>query len=135
MTVPVDSSKTTHLPGGFSFSAVAAGLKASHGLDLALVEAVPGTNAAALFTTNRVLAAPIEVGRAHLATTQGRVRALIVNSGNANCGTGNLGITACARICHQTARFLHVADNEVFPSSTRHHRCSLARGENPGKAA
>ncbi len=118
MTLPGGSSKTIHLPEGFSFSAVAAGLKASRGLDLALVEAVPGTNAAALFTTNRVVAAPIEVGRAHLATTQGRVRALIVNSGNANCATGKPGITACARICHQTARLLHVDDNEVFPSST-----------------
>jgi glutamate N-acetyltransferase / amino-acid N-acetyltransferase len=118
MTVLVDSSKTIHLPEGFSFSAVAAGLKASRGLDLALVEAVPGTNAAALFTTNRVVAAPIPVGRAHLATTRGRVRALIVNSGNANCATGKAGLRACTRICHQTARLLHVDDNEVFPSST-----------------
>ena len=118
MTLPGGSSKTIHLPEGFSFSAVAAGLKASRGLDLALVEAVPGTNAAALFTTNRVVAAPIPVGRAHLATTRGRVRALIVNSGNANCATGKAGLRACTRICHQTARLLQVGDNEVFPSST-----------------
>src|ERR1700730_16433207 len=118
MTVSVDSSKTIQLPEGFSFSAVAAGLKASRGLDLAVVEAVPGTNAAALFTTNRVVAAPIEVGRAHLATTGGRVRVVIVNSGNANCATGRPGLRACARICHGTARLLRVRDNEVFPSST-----------------
>src|ERR1035438_3019898 len=67
-------------PLGFSFSAVAAGIKVSGRPDLALVEAANGAAAAALFTKNRVVAAPIEVGRASLLSTGGRVRAVVVNS-------------------------------------------------------
>jgi len=107
-----------YLPKGFSFSALAAGIKASGKLDLALVEAAPNTIAAALFTKNLVVAAPVEVGRTHLAKTRGRVRAVIVNSGNANCATGKSGLQACERICRKTAHFLGTSTEEVFPSST-----------------
>jgi glutamate N-acetyltransferase/amino-acid N-acetyltransferase len=106
------------LPRGFSFSALAAGIKVSGRPDLALVEIPGGAAATALFTSNRVVAAPIEVGRAALATTGGRVCAVIVNSGNANCATGNAGIQACARVCRKAARILSVPATEVFPSST-----------------
>jgi len=106
------------LPRGFSFSALAAGIKASGRPDLALVEIADGATAAALFTSNRVVAAPIEVGRAALAATKGRVRAVIVNSGNANCATGRSGIQACERVCREAARILAVPAEEVFPSST-----------------
>ena len=106
------------LPMGFSFSALAAGIKASGRPDLALVEIAGGASAAALFTTNRVVAAPVEVGRALLAASDGRVRALIVNSGNANCATGRGGIRACERVCADAAKLLGVQMAEVFPSST-----------------
>ena len=79
------------LPAGFSFSASCAGIKASGRSDLALVQACQGTTAAAMFTKNRVVAAPLVVGRASLAASRGRVRAVIVNSGNANCATGPAG--------------------------------------------
>jgi glutamate N-acetyltransferase / amino-acid N-acetyltransferase len=85
---------------------------------LALVEIAGGATAAALFTTNRVVAAPIEVGRAALAASGGRVRAVIVNSGNANCATGRPGISACDRVCGEAAKILGVPASEVFPSST-----------------
>jgi len=107
-----------HLPKGFSFSAVAAGVKASGRLDVALVEAAPGTSAAALFTRNLVVAAPVEVGRTHLSQTRGRVRAVIVNSGNANCATGNAGLRACERVSQKVASALGIRPEEVFPSST-----------------
>jgi glutamate N-acetyltransferase / amino-acid N-acetyltransferase len=106
------------IPKGFSFSATAAGLKASGRTDLALVEAVAGTTAAALFTKNRVVAAPVEVGRAALTKSKGRVRAVIINSGNANCATGKAGIRACKQVCQETARLLKIRPEEVFPSST-----------------
>jgi glutamate N-acetyltransferase / amino-acid N-acetyltransferase len=106
------------IPKGFSFSATAAGLKASGRADLALVEAVPGTTAAALFTKNRVVAAPIDVGRAALTKSKGRVRAVIINSGNANCATGKAGIQTCKQVCQETARLLKIRPEEVFPSST-----------------
>jgi len=111
------SEGAIHLPEGFSFSAVAAGIKVSGRLDLALIEAAPAATAAALFTKNRVVAAPIEVGRAALARA-GRVRAVIVNSGNANCATGKNGLQACRRVCGEAARVLKVPSAQVFPSST-----------------
>src|SRR5271169_5251765 len=92
------------LPGGFSFSAVAAGIKASGRPDLALAEACAGTTAAAVFTRNRVIAAPLQVDRASLAATSGRIRAVIVNSGNANCAAGAAGLSACNRVCREAAR-------------------------------
>jgi len=116
--VATSTSKTIHLPAGFSFSAASAGIKASGRPDLALVETCPGTVAAAMFTKNRVVAAPLEVGRASLSASRGRVRAVIVNSGNANCATGRSGIKACARVCRELGRLLGVNPIEVFPSST-----------------
>jgi glutamate N-acetyltransferase/amino-acid N-acetyltransferase len=117
MTIPAVSNKVL-LPKGFSFSATAAGLKASGRADLALVEAVQGTTGAALFTRNRVVAAPVEIGRVSLAKSKGRVRAVIINSGNANCATGKAGIRACTQVCQETARLLGIRPREVFPSST-----------------
>jgi len=106
------------LPKGFKFSAITAGLKASGKPDLALILADPRTTAAALFTKNRIFAAPLEVGRAALAKSGGRVRAVLVNSGNANCATGQLGLRACRATCAAAARLLGARPREVFPSST-----------------
>jgi len=107
-----------YLPKGFSFSTANAGIKVSGRADLAFAEACVGTTAAAVFTQNRVVAAPVVVGRSSLAASKCRVRAVIVNSGNANCATGKLGLRACKRICTETARVLGIAAEEVFPSST-----------------
>ena len=112
-TAPVIS-----LPKSFRFSAVAAGIKASGRPDLALVEAAPGTSAAALLTRNRVVAAPVEIGRAILRKGHGHIRAVIVNSGNANCATGQAGKRACQRVCREVAQLLCIPTEEVFPSST-----------------
>jgi glutamate N-acetyltransferase/amino-acid N-acetyltransferase len=116
-----ESSPNTNkicLPTGFTFSAACAGIKASGRPDLALVEACAGTAAAAMFTKNRVVAAPLVVGRASLAASRGRVRALLVNSGNANCATGKAGIKACQRVCQEVGQLLGVPATAVFPSST-----------------
>jgi len=112
------SPERIRLPVGFSFSAVAAGIKVSGRPDLALVEAARGATAAALFTKNRVVAAPVEVGRASLIASGGRVRAVVVNSGNANCATGRAGIQACERVCRKAGKLFGVPAAEIFPSST-----------------
>lgn len=112
------ASKRTQLPNGFSFSSTVAGIKVSGRPDLALVACCEGTKAAAVFTTNRVVAAPVQVGRLALKASRGSVRALIVNSGNANCATGPSGLQACHRISREVARHLKVKREEVFPSST-----------------
>ncbi|HVP43469.1 MAG TPA: bifunctional glutamate N-acetyltransferase/amino-acid acetyltransferase ArgJ [Terriglobales bacterium] len=106
------------VPRGFVFSAGCAGIKASGKPDLALAEAPRGANAAALFTRNRVVAAPLIVGREHLKKTRGRVRAVIVNSGNANCATGAGGMAATRAVCGQLGKVLQAAPEFIFPSST-----------------
>ena len=112
------SPEKIRLPKGFSFSAVAAGIKVSGRPDLALAEAPGGAAAAALFTKNRVVAAPVEVGRASLLSTKGRIRAVVVNSGNANCATGPAGIQACEQVCREAGKLFGVPAAEIFPSST-----------------
>jgi glutamate N-acetyltransferase/amino-acid N-acetyltransferase len=83
-----------------------------------LIETVPGTTAAAIFTKNRIVAAPLTVARESLAKSKGKVRAVVVNSGNANCATGKPGIAACRQVCAKAAQFLGVSSDEIFSSST-----------------
>jgi glutamate N-acetyltransferase/amino-acid N-acetyltransferase len=106
------------LPKGFEFSAVTAGIKASGKPDLALISAGPSTKAAAVFTKNLVVAAPVEVGRNSLRRSKGRVRAVVVNSGNANCATGPAGLRGCNEVCAEMGKLLKAKASEVFPSST-----------------
>jgi glutamate N-acetyltransferase / amino-acid N-acetyltransferase len=106
------------LPRGFKFSAVITGTKASGKPDLALILAERSATAAALFTKNLIVAAPVEIGRSSLGKSGGRVRAVIVNSGNANCATGNRGITDCKALCAEAGKLLHIPPSQVFPSST-----------------
>ena len=118
MSQDAETPAQIHLPSGFSFSSVAAGIKVSGRKDLALVECAPGTRAAAMFTRNRVVAAPVEVGREALKSSRGRVRAVIVNSGNANCATGKDGLRGCRKVCSEMAKLLGARADEIFPSST-----------------
>ena len=112
------SEPEIELPAGFSFSSVAAGIKPSGRPDLALISCCPGTKAAAVFTQNQVVAAPVEVGRAALSRSRGAIRTVIINSGNANCATGLPGLRACREVCAEAARLIGVKPEHVFPSST-----------------
>ena len=79
---------------GFKTAAVSAGIKAGGKLDLALIcSDVPAT-AAAVFTQNTFIAAPLVVSKVHLKESGHRIRAVLVNSGNANAATGEAGIQA-----------------------------------------
>ena len=106
------------LPQGFLFSACAAGIKTSGRADLALALIPEGAAAAALFTRNQVVAAPVIIGRNHLRASHGHVRALIVNAGNANCATGKPGLEAAKSVCTAMASELRIEPAQVFPSST-----------------
>ncbi|HZD50370.1 MAG TPA: bifunctional glutamate N-acetyltransferase/amino-acid acetyltransferase ArgJ [Silvibacterium sp.] len=106
------------LPRGFRFAAVKAGLKPSGNLDFAVAVADKPAAAAAMFTANRVKAAPLTVGSRHVARSSGRVRVVIVNAGNANCATGEAGMEACERVCAAAAETFGIQGHEVFPSST-----------------
>jgi glutamate N-acetyltransferase/amino-acid N-acetyltransferase len=112
------TSLSNTLPVGFRWSAVKAGIKASGKPDLALAVCDGGAAAAAMFTSNQVVAAPVTVGRRHLTATGGRVTAVIVNAGNANCATGEPGIEACHTSCVAVADAFGCVFDEIFPSST-----------------
>jgi glutamate N-acetyltransferase / amino-acid N-acetyltransferase len=106
------------LPLGYFWSATKAGIKASGRSDVALAEAPLGASAAAMFTRNRVVAAPVQVGRAHLRKSKGRVRAVLVNAGNANCATGAAGITVAEQSCTALGAALQAAPQFIIPAST-----------------
>jgi glutamate N-acetyltransferase/amino-acid N-acetyltransferase len=107
-----------HVPRGFLFASATAGIKESGKPDVAYVEAPAGATAAALFTSNRVVAAPVIVGRAHLRAARGRVRALLVNAGNANCATGPDGVAAAKQSCEAVALLKSIDPERVIPCST-----------------
>ncbi|HEX4039363.1 MAG TPA: bifunctional glutamate N-acetyltransferase/amino-acid acetyltransferase ArgJ [Acidobacteriaceae bacterium] len=106
------------LPRGFRFAAVKAGIKPSGKPDFAVALADQIASAAAMFTTNRVQAAPITVGRRHLERSNGLIRMVAVNAGNANCATGEAGMRACEQVCRAAAETVGCEGHEVFPSST-----------------
>jgi glutamate N-acetyltransferase/amino-acid N-acetyltransferase len=106
------------LPRGFRFSATACGLKKTGALDLALLSSDVPASAAAVFTQNLVAAAPVVVSKAHLRASKGRMRAIIINAGNANCATGTVGHAASVKTTEDTARHLHCDPREIFVCST-----------------
>jgi glutamate N-acetyltransferase / amino-acid N-acetyltransferase len=110
--------EAVYLPKGFFWSATKAGIKASGRSDVALAEAPLGASAAAMFTRNRVAAAPVEVGRKHLRRSKGRVRAVLVNAGNANCATGAQGVAVAEQSCAALGKALEAAPEFIIPSST-----------------
>ncbi|MHB8389074.1 MAG: bifunctional glutamate N-acetyltransferase/amino-acid acetyltransferase ArgJ [Acidobacteriaceae bacterium] len=107
-----------HTPAGFRFGAVRAGVKPSGKPDFACAQAIEGTTAAAVFTSNRLVAAPVIVGREHLRQSGGRVRFVAVNAGNANCATGEQGVATCRTVCKAAAQEFGYSEQEIFPSST-----------------
>lgn len=85
--------------------------------DLLVMRLAPGSRVAGVFTQNRFCAAPVLVCKEHLAATAG-IRALLVNTGNANAGTGEDGLLRARRTCEALAGLLGIADNQVLPFST-----------------
>src|ERR1700741_4304778 len=106
------------LPRGFRFAATACGLKKTGPLDLALLSSDVPASAAAVFTQNLVVAAPVVVSKSHLRASKGRMRAVIINAGNANCATGTAGYAASVKTVEETARRLNCSPPEVLVCST-----------------
>lgn len=101
---------------GFLAAGVSAGIKRSGNKDVGLLVAETYATAAAAFTTNKVFAAPIEVGRKHI--RQGVLKGVVLNSGNANACTGKQGLDDAYRMCALAGQ-LTMAEPELFlPSST-----------------
>jgi glutamate N-acetyltransferase / amino-acid N-acetyltransferase len=93
------------IPRGFAYSSIACGLKKS-GLDLGLIVSETPATAAAVFTKNRVKAAPVITSQLHLRKSRTEMRGVIVNSGNANCCTGSEGFTAATATTMKVAKEL-----------------------------
>ena len=115
MTQPPSESA---LPKGFRFAATACGLKKTGALDLAIISSDFPASAAAVFTQNLVVAAPVVLCKKNLRTSRGRMRAVVVNAGNANCATGAQGDLASLRTAEETAKRLGIAPYETFVCST-----------------
>jgi glutamate N-acetyltransferase/amino-acid N-acetyltransferase len=117
-TSPTPLIRDDQIPRGFSFAAVRAGLKASGNPDLACAVADQPAAAAAMFTSNKVIAAHLIVGQRHLQRSQNRLRVALVNAGNANCATGEAGISAAQQCCASAGALFGCEPHFVLPSST-----------------
>src|ERR1700719_3097287 len=106
------------LPRGFRFAATACGLKKTGALDFAILSSDVPASAAGVFTQNLVVAAPVLISKAHLRASKGRMRAVVVNAGNANCATGAAGHAAAVRTVAETAKRLGCKPEEIFVCST-----------------
>ena len=100
---------------GVKFSSIASGIKKNNDLDLSLISLIDGTQTAAVFTQNIFCAAPVIVAKNHL---NSNVKALLINSGNANAGTGQKGLEACLKTCEIFAGKLDINSDQILPFST-----------------
>ncbi|MDP9172812.1 MAG: bifunctional glutamate N-acetyltransferase/amino-acid acetyltransferase ArgJ [Planctomycetota bacterium] len=103
-------------PQGFQAGSVYAGIKTRRVPDVALLVCQTNASAAAMFTTNRVCAAPVKIGIQHIAC--GRLRGVVVNAGNANACTGLQGERDARRMCQIAAEVVGCNADQILPSST-----------------
>jgi glutamate N-acetyltransferase/amino-acid N-acetyltransferase len=106
-----------NLPLGFAYATTYAGIRAAEKDDLALIVTGLPATAAAVFTQNRVQAAPVRLGRRHLKASKGLVGAVVINAGNANCAT-RTGDAVALTTCKAAAKLLRLPVTQVLPSST-----------------
>ncbi len=106
-----------HAIAGVRIGVAEAGVRKANRKDLTVFLIDEGASVAGVFTQNRFCAAPVQVGREHLADGQG-IRAMVINTGNANAGTGVDGLARARATCVAMARQLSVAPEQVLPFST-----------------
>ena len=106
-----------HPVPGVRIGIAMAGVRKANRRDLTVFDLAPGSIAAGVFTLNRFCAAPVQLCREHLAASP-EVRALVINTGNANAGTGEDGLVRARQTCVALARHLNIAPEEVLPFST-----------------
>ena len=102
---------------GISIGIACAGIKKSNRRDLVIFEIAPDSNVAGVFTKNRFCAAPVHVAKKYLAGEQ-NIRFLVINTGNANAGTGRQGMDDALETCTRLAAIRNVNTNQVLPFST-----------------
>ncbi|TXR52005.1 bifunctional glutamate N-acetyltransferase/amino-acid acetyltransferase ArgJ [Reinekea thalattae] len=102
---------------GVSLGTTCAGIKVENRRDLVIFELAQGTSVGAVFTKNAFCAAPVTLCKTHLAQTN-NIRYLVVNTGNANAGTGKQGMQDALQTCEQIADLAGVEAHQVLPFST-----------------
>ena len=100
---------------GVKCSSISSGIKSDNALDLSLISLIEGTNTGAVFTKNIFCAAPVIVAKNHL---NNNIRALLINSGNANAGTGKKGLENSFKSCEIFSQELGIKAEQVLPFST-----------------
>jgi glutamate N-acetyltransferase/amino-acid N-acetyltransferase len=115
LTTP--SPADLHPVPGLSLGTAMAGIRKANRRDLTVVTLDPGASVAGVFTANRFCAAPVQLCREHLALG-GDVRAILVNTGNANAGTGADGLARARSTCAALGRLLGCRPEQVLPFST-----------------
>lgn len=117
MNVP-DAIPARLLPKGFRYAAAACGLRRKNRLDLGVIIADQPATAAGVFTKNLVKAAPVLLCQQHLKSAASRIRAIVVNSGNANCANGPVGMRASRATAQTAAQALRCGAEQVLVCST-----------------
>jgi glutamate N-acetyltransferase/amino-acid N-acetyltransferase len=103
---------------GVRIGVAEAGIRKANRKDLTVVLIDEGASVGGVFTQNRFCAAPVQLCRQHLEQSRGRIRAMVINTGNANAGTGEDGLVRARRTCIALARRLDIAPEDVLPFST-----------------
>ncbi|MES2604314.1 MAG: bifunctional glutamate N-acetyltransferase/amino-acid acetyltransferase ArgJ [Pseudomonadota bacterium] len=116
MAVGSDDLGTLHAVAGVRMAAVSAGIKKAGRLDVVLFELAETSVTGGVFTTNAFCAAPVTLCKQHLAQTAPRY--LLINTGNANAGTGAPGLQAAQSCCEALATAANISANAVLPFST-----------------
>ena len=106
-----------HPVAGVRIGITEAGVRKANRKDLTVFELAEGTAVGAVFTQNRFCAAPVQICRQHLAAGQG-IRALVINTGVANAGTGESGLQHANAVCAAVATQMNIIPSQVLPFST-----------------
>jgi glutamate N-acetyltransferase / amino-acid N-acetyltransferase len=117
VNLPLPDAASLFPIAGVRIGVTEAGIRKAARKDLTVVLLEPGASVSGVFTSNRFCAAPVQLCREHLATGSA-VRALLINTGNANAGTGTDGLARAQRSCIALAAKLGLSEQQVLPFST-----------------
>jgi len=117
VNLPLPAADALHPVPGLSLGVTEAGVRKQNRKDVTVMLMAPGSAVGAVFTRNRFCAAPVQVCRTHLATGDG-IRAIVINTGNANAGTGEEGLRRAKDTCVALASQLNIQASQVLPFST-----------------
>jgi glutamate N-acetyltransferase / amino-acid N-acetyltransferase len=115
VNLPPPDPKSLYPVLGIDLGVAMAGIKKPNRKDLLVIRLAPGTSVAGVFTSNRFCAAPVILAKKHL---KNAVRALVVNTGNANAGTGRDGLIRALEVCKSVAEKIQAKPIQVLPFST-----------------